>query len=132
MTNPLPDPIAPGAADQLTSLVVALVGAALVVLLLMAASWVWRRRSSSVTDHEPTPPRKSWFTSGAGASPIRNLLGIILLLALVLPVTVAVRQLWPHPALGRRLVVVWLLMLLVPSLTWLVARAGSRFRRPGS
>ena len=132
MTHALPDPIAPGAAHQLTSLAMAMAGAALVVLLLVVVLWAWRRWRGAATDQEAPPPGESWLRTGFSAAPIRRLLGIILLLALVLPATVAVRQLWPHPALGRRLIVVWLLVLLVPSLTWLAARAGNRFRRPGS
>ena len=130
MTHALPDPIAPGAVHQLTSLAVALAGAALVVLLLVGVLWAWRRRRGRASDQEQ--PRESWLAPRAGATPIRHLLGIILLLALLLPVTVAVRQLWPHPELGRRLVVIWLLVLLISSLTWLAARAGSRFRGRGS
>ena len=132
MTHALPDPIAPGAADQLTSLAVALAGAALVVALLVGVLWAWRRRRGAVTDQATSPSGESWLRIGSSTAPIRRLLGIFLLLAMVLPVTVAVRQLWPHPALGWRLVVVWLLVLLVPALTWLAARAGSRFGRPGS
>jgi hypothetical protein len=37
-----------------------------------------------------------------------------------------VRQLWPHPDLGWRLLVIWLVALLPPAAAWLVLLAHRR------
>jgi hypothetical protein len=120
--NGYPEAIAPGAATQLVSLLAVLAGPALVLLALVAVHRWWSRRS-------PAPPVAGDPAVGdraVSAGPARRLLGVMLLLAVVLPTAVAVRQLWPHPDLGWRLAVIWLAVLLVPAGTWLLTHA----RRP--
>jgi hypothetical protein len=115
-----PDPIAPGAAGQLTNLLLAVATAAAVAALLGGALAVRRRLRGQRSG--PAPPAPAADPGGAGA----RLLGGVLLLVLALPAAVAVRQLWPHPDLGWRLLVIWLVALLPPAVAWLVLLAHRR------
>jgi uncharacterized iron-regulated membrane protein len=120
--NGYPEAIAPGATTQLVSLLAAVAGPAVLLLALVAAHRWWTRRA-------PVSPVAGGQAEGdrAGSTgPAQRLLGVMLLLALVLPTAVAVRQLWPHPDLGWRLAVIWLVVLLVPATSWLATHA----RRP--
>ncbi len=125
-----PDPIAPGAAGQLTNLAVAVVVAAAVALLAGLALAAWRRwrhgapagdAAADRGDGQRTPDAQA----PAGAAGPR-LLGGVLVLLLALPAAVAVRQLWPHPDLGWRLLVLWLLAVLPPAAVWLALAARGR------
>jgi hypothetical protein len=118
------DPIAPGAALQLTALVATLAGALGLAALVVAWSW-WRRRRHATPP--PAAPQESPPRSAAG--PV--LPGAALIVVLVLPAAVAVRQLWPQPDLGVRLLIGWLALVVPSVLAWVVLaiaanRQGSR------
>ncbi len=119
----LPDPIAPGATGQLTNLAVAVVVAAGVALVIRGILWGWRRWRGSVPGPGAEPAGGDAAPAGA-AGP--RLLGGVLVLLLALPAAVAVRQLWPHPDLGWRLLVIWLLAVLPPAALWLALAARGR------
>ncbi len=117
--------IAPGAASQLGALLASVAGAVLMAGLVRGGLW-WMHRGRDAAASSPTAP------APARSAPVRRFLGAILLLALVLPTAVAVRQLWPHPDLGPRLVITWLVILLLPTAAWLLIRGGGPSGRPRS
>jgi hypothetical protein len=149
-----PEPIAPGAASQLAHLVLGGLAALAVVLVLALARRILRWRAgrgptpamgtpAATGDTPPAPPPAATAgteetagpgDAGAGPAALRaggtRLLGAVLVLVLAMPTAAAVRQLWPHPDLEWRLLVVWLLAWLPPVAAWLaLARRG---RHPGA
>lgn len=121
MTQGPPLPIAPGAIGQLTALVTtALVALALVGLPALVLAWRARGQRRSTPTSWPEPPRAHAV----------QLLGGALLLLLLLPAGVALRQLWPWPGLERQLLVTWLFVLLVPGTAWIVLATVARRRGP--
>ena len=105
MDSLYPDPIAPGASVQLTALAAACAG--VLVVALAASAWSRRRRGEAVT----------LAMREAQASPL--LTGAAMLAVLTLASAVAIRQLWPHPDLGVRLLWGWLLLVVPVALVWL-------------
>lgn len=119
------DAIAPGSASQLSALLAAVAGAALVAVALQGLLWLRNRtRGAPTTAHAPVAEPV------LGARTLRRLLGAVLLGALLLPITAAMRQLWPHPDLGPRLLAVWLPLVAIPAAVWLLVRGDDRTRRP--
>ena len=124
--NPGPlEAIAPGAASQLGALLATVAGAAIVVGLVRGGLW-WRHRGTGQAAPSPAD------STPARSAPVRRFLGAVLLMALALPAAVAVRQLWPHPDLGPRLVITWIVILLLPAAAWLLIRGGGPSGRPRS
>jgi hypothetical protein len=118
--------VAPGAAGQLAALAAGLVGAVLVTAAVLLLAW-WRGRGRQGATGAPV-------SVAAGTRPdAASLLGAALLLVVLLPAAVAVRQLWLHPALGSRLALVWLLVALVAGIAMLGAsrRRGDEDRPDG-
>jgi hypothetical protein len=120
-----PDPapaIAPGAAGQLLALGLVLGTGLLLLAVLVGGLALWRRRPGPSDPAVPEPEDR-------GPAPVRPgvpLLGAALLVVLLLPAAVVVRQLWPHPALGWRLLLAWLAVCLLPGAAWLqLVRRGS-------
>jgi len=119
MTQGPPLPIAPGAIGQLTALVTtALVALVLVGLPALVLAWRARGQRRSMPMPLPSPTRAHTV----------HLLGAALMLLLLLPAGVALRQLWPWPGLERQLLVTWLFVLLVPGAAWIVLATVARRR----
>ena len=113
MNPAAPLPIAPGATAQLPALAAALGGGLVVALALWAGVTLWRRRAGC----EDGPPMTVEPAQDRPAAAL-SVAGALLLLVLTLPATVAVRQLWPHPDLGWRLLARWLLVVVPPVSAW--------------
>lgn len=118
-----------GAAVQLTTLAAALGGSLLAAGLLLL--WQRLRLPPAVQppdDRISTPPAET--TSDQPA--LARLLAGAVIACLVLPTAAVVRQLWPLPDLGPRLLVGWFLALIPVVLAWTaLAIAGGKPGRPG-
>jgi hypothetical protein len=118
-----------GATVQMTALAAALGGALLAAGLLLL--WQRLRLPPAVLppgDSTSAPPAET--TSDLPA--VARLLAGALVACLVLPTAAVVRQLWPVPDLGPRLLVGWLLVLIPVVLAWTaLAIAGGKPWRPG-
>jgi len=133
MTSSSPDPIAPGAAFQLAALAAMFGG----VLAAAACVGAWRRivrrrlagAAATTTAPAPTAARSADPTAPLDPAPRCRFAGAVLLAMLVLPTAVAVRQLWPHPDLGWRLLAVWLFALAPSAAAWLVLAGAAERRR---
>lgn len=118
-----------GATVQLTALAAALGGVLLVAGLLL----LWQRLRLPPAVQPPgdpisTPPVET--TSDQPA--VARLLAGVVIACLVLPTAAVVRQLWPLPDLGLRLLVGWFLVLIPVVLAWTaLAIAAGKPWRPG-
>jgi hypothetical protein len=123
-----PTPIAPGASTQLLALLTAGAGAAVAAGLLRLGLWLRLRSRPHARPATPVAAPHRAAPEPAVGRAGRRLLGAALLALLLLPTAAVMRQLWPHPALGARLLAIWLPLLLGLTLMWLLARAGDAGR----